>query len=202
MLVAILVIAAAPPRTAAPSTAKPNPPPASAEAQDFIRSRCDTTCRLRPEAAAECAKALLPHAASINGSYIRADATAATAMVSQLAAFAKELRDGGDSQLTGGCVRMAEEALTGARKPLAKLWRLAAVGDEKMGEHDLHGVAVWLDALKKSFQLECHDGALKKMEEDHPIMPRAAVVENAIYASVNLVYYPTPYSLKFIASPL
>jgi hypothetical protein len=209
VLVIVLATAAASPRTTA-ADATPNLPEtttATPAAKDFIRSRCDTTCRERPEAAEECSKLLLPFAASINGSYIRTSHTAATVMVSELGALARELGEFGRAHpeyKLAGCARMAEEAVAGAKAPLAELRRLDAVGDEKMDELDLNlrGVGEWLDGVKKSFQQECRDGGLKNIRDPTKEMPRAGVVENAIYASGALVSAPTPYSSNFVAYPL
>ncbi|CAN6337122.1 unnamed protein product, partial [Urochloa humidicola] len=74
---------------------RPNTPPlvenlpASAEAQDFIRARCNDTCVRRPVVARACYDLLLPYAASINSSYNKASLAIVTVMVSKLTDLCK-----------------------------------------------------------------------------------------------------------------
>lgn len=127
-------------------------------AEEFIRTLCNDSCHLRPEAARECNKILLPHAVSINGSYVRATLTAVTVTVSELTALARELHELDRARphyKLGGCVRMVEEAVGGAKEQLATLRCLDAIGDEQMGEFDVNGmaavVAYWIKGVEKNF---------------------------------------------------
>ncbi|RLM75281.1 uncharacterized protein C2845_PM15G05910 [Panicum miliaceum] len=139
-------------------------------------------------AARECNKILLPHAASINGSYIRASLTAVTITVSELTALARELGEldrARPHDKLGGCVRTVEETVGGAKEQLATLRRLDAVGDEKMGEFDLKGVADWIKSVEKNFRQQCSEnGDLKDLPRELP----------------GLAWWTTPYLPPWLSS--
>ncbi|KAF8756335.1 hypothetical protein HU200_011084 [Digitaria exilis] len=125
--------------------------------------RAGFLCRLRPkQAARECNKLLLPFATSINGSYAGASLAGTTAMISELTAFVRDMREldrAWPEYKLGGCIRMAEGAVGGAKEQMATLSRFYALGDDKVGEFGLSEVMKWIDAVETDFQHECSHGA-------------------------------------------
>lgn len=197
----VIIFAAA---VAAAAAAPPLHTAAADAAQDFIRSRCDGSCSMKPESAKECNKLLLPLATSINGSCAGASLAVATAMVSELTSLVKdmsELERVRPAYKLGGCIRMSEGAIGGAKEQLATLSRFYALGDDKVGEFGLSGVMEWSHAVYNNFQHECSDGGLKNIVDPSRELPRARLVDNYIYISFVLICYPTPYSLDFVPSP-
>ncbi|KAF8776757.1 hypothetical protein HU200_003495 [Digitaria exilis] len=195
---------------AAAADARPSPPlvanlPASAAAQDFVRSRCGEVCRLRPkQAARECNKLLLPFATSINGSYAGASLAGTTAMISELTAFVRDMRElvrAWPEYKLGGCIRMAEGAVGGAKEQMATLSRFYALGDDKVGEFGLSEVMKWIDAVETDFQHECSHGGLMNVVDLSKELPRARVVKNYIDVSNGLICFPTKYAINFLGSP-
>ncbi|KAF8752425.1 hypothetical protein HU200_011967 [Digitaria exilis] len=212
VLVVILatIFAAAHMAAAAAADARPSPPlvanlPASAAAQDFVRSRCGESCRMRPKAARECNKLLLPFATSINGSYVGASLAGTTAMISELTAFVRDMREldrAWPEYKLGGCIRMAEGAVGGAKEQMATLSRFYALGDDKVGEFGLSEVMKWIRVVMTGFQHECSDGGLKNVVDLSKELPRARVVDKYIYVSLHLICFPTPYAMNFLGSPV
>ncbi|KAG0512510.1 hypothetical protein BDA96_10G020500 [Sorghum bicolor] len=164
--------------------------PSSPVMRDFIHSRCETV--QRPESAAGCYSLLLPYAASINGSAIRAARAAITAMVSELGAYAADLRKVGGTVSPqydlSSCMQVAQEGTDGCKEPLAKLARLEE--EEKkvvtQQDQDVADVKKWLgNIIAKSSQCRLFDSyGVGQVGVD---MPRQGMVSSSIDASSALV---------------